>query len=121
MQLMRDVLRSSLAKSLSGLSPLDRVASAWPVAAGHGIAERSSVTDLDEGVAVVTVADAVWQAQLRTTADQLRRELARVSGVPLTDILFLLPAAASNARRAQTSSEKPRAKAPGRTPSRKTS
>jgi predicted nucleic acid-binding Zn ribbon protein len=121
MQLMRDVLRSSLAKSLSGLSPLDRLASAWPVAAGHGIAERSSVTGLDDGVATVTVADAVWQAQLRTTADQLRRELARISGVPLTDILFLLPAAASNVRRAESSSGKPGAKAPARARSRKTS
>jgi len=120
MQLMRDLLRSSLAKSLSNLSPLDRLASAWPVAAGHGIAERTSVTDFDEGAVMVTVPDAVWQAQLRSTADQLQRELARISGVPLTDILFLLPAAATNASRAQNSSDKPRTKPPARARSRKT-
>lgn len=121
MQLMRDLLRSSLAKSLSSLSPLDRLATAWPVAAGHGIAERSSVTDFEEGVATVTVPDAVWQAQLRSTADQLKRELGRISGVPLTDILFLLPAAASNARRPENSSDKLRPKTPARARSRKTS
>ena len=121
MQLMRDLLRSSLAKSLSGLSPLDRLASAWPVAAGHGIAERSSVTDFEEGIATVTVADTVWQAQLRSTADQLKRELGRISGVPLTDILFLLPAAAANARRAENSSDQPQAKMPARARTRKTS
>ncbi|SEB67242.1 DciA family protein [Terriglobus roseus] len=121
MQLMRDVLRSSLAKSLSSLSPLDRLASAWPVAAGHGIAERSSVTNFEEGIATVTVADAAWQVQLRSTADQLKRELARISGVPLTDILFLLPVAASRARLADKSQDNPRAKAPSRARAGKTS
>jgi predicted nucleic acid-binding Zn ribbon protein len=121
MQLMRDLLRSSLAKSLASLSPLDRLASAWPVAAGHGIAERSSVTDFKEGIATVTVADAVWQAQLRSTADQLKRELARISGVPLTDILFLLPVAASRTRPAEKPQGNPRAKAPFRARTGKTS
>ena len=121
MQLMRDLLRSSLAKSLSGLSPLDRLASAWPVAAGHGIAERTSVTDFEEGAAIITVPDAVWQAQLRSTTDQLRRDLARISGVPLTDILFLLPAAAANARRAENPADKLRPKTPARARTRKTS
>ncbi|AFL87010.1 Protein of unknown function (DUF721) [Terriglobus roseus DSM 18391] len=121
MQLMRDLLRSSLAKSLSALSPLDRLASAWPVAAGHGIAERTSVTDLEDGAVTVTVPDAVWQAQLRTTADQLKRDLARISGVPLTDILFLLPAAAADARRAEIPSDRPRPKMPARVRTRKTS
>ena len=121
MQLMRDLLRSSLAKSLESLSPLDRLASAWPVAAGHGIAERSSVTAFEDAVATVTVTDAAWQGQLRSTADQLKRELARISGVPLTDILFLLPAAASDARPVKESQGNPRAKAHANVRSRKTS
>jgi predicted nucleic acid-binding Zn ribbon protein len=94
MQAMRDVLRTTLGKSLNALQPLDRLAAAWPVAAGHGIAERSTVTALDEGVATVTVADITWQKQLRNIAQQLKGDLARISRVPLTDILFVLPSVA---------------------------
>ncbi len=95
---MRDVLRTSLAKSLSALSPLDRLAAAWPVVAGHATAERSDVTALDEGCAIVTVPDPSWQKQLRDIAPQLRGDLARISRVPLTDILFVLPAAPGRPR-----------------------
>jgi predicted nucleic acid-binding Zn ribbon protein len=79
------------------------------VAAGHGIAERSAITGYDDRVATVTVADKAWQGQLRSTAPQLQAELARISGVPLTDILFLLPADAIDTSRAQAAvGEKPR-------------
>ena len=91
MQGMRDLLRTSLGKSLTGLSPLDRLAAAWPVAAGHAIAGRSEVTSLQDGVATVTVADRGWQTQLRAVGTQLQADLARISRVPLADILFLLP------------------------------
>ncbi len=92
MQALRDLLRSSLRKSLSGLEPLDRLASAWPVAAGHAIAERSTVTRLEGTIAMVEVAGgAVWLRQLREMTPQLRGDLAKISGVPLTDILFVAP------------------------------
>ena len=93
MQAMRDLLRTSLAKSLAALSPLDRLAAAWPIAAGHGIAERSEVTSLEDGAVTVTVADPGWQAQLRSIGTQLQTDLARISRVPLTAILFVLPSA----------------------------
>ncbi len=92
MEAMRDLLRSSLAKSLERLSPLDRLSTAWPVVAGHAIAERSSVSSLEAGTVSVTVSDPGWQAQLRSVAPQLQNDLARVSRVPLTAILFVLPA-----------------------------
>ncbi len=91
MQAMRDLLRTSLGKSLSALSPLDRLAAAWPIAAGHGIAERSEVTALEAGAVTVTVADPGWQSQLRAIRTQLQTDLARISRVPLTAILFVLP------------------------------
>ncbi len=95
MQAMRDLLRTTLGKSLNALEPVDRLAAAWPVAAGHAIAGRSSVTELDpNGCAVVTVADKGWLTQLESMP-QLKGDLARISGVPLTDILFLLPAGAA--------------------------
>ena len=92
MQPLRDVLRSSLRSSLRGLRPLDRLAAAWPVVAGHAIAERSAVIDLDDSTATVEVAGGqVWLRQLREMTPQLRGDLAKVSGVPLTDILFTAP------------------------------
>ena len=87
---MRDLLRSSLGKSLSALGALDRLAMAWPVAAGHAIAERSSVTHLSGGVATVLVrGDSAWLDQLRRMTPQLRGDLCKVSGIAVTDILFL--------------------------------
>ncbi len=107
MQGMRDLLQSSLGKSLNGLSPLDRLATAWPVAAGHAIAGRSEVTSLQDGVATITVADPGWQAQLRTVGAQLQADLARISRVPLTDILFLLPSETTAGRKPAAPVAKP--------------
>lgn len=93
-QQLRDLLRSSLGSSLAALTPLDRLATAWPVAAGHAIAERSYVVRLDDFVGYVEVNDAAWLPQLRELTPRLRADLARISGVPLTDILFVLPRSA---------------------------
>jgi predicted nucleic acid-binding Zn ribbon protein len=98
MQAMRDLLRSSLGKSLSTFSPLDRLATAWPVAAGHATAERTSVAELEDGVVRILVPDVSWRNQLEMIAQQLRGDLARISRVPLTDILFVLPAGAEPSR-----------------------
>jgi hypothetical protein len=106
MQAMRELLRTTLAQSLDALSPLDRLSAAWPVATGHAVAERSSVTDLSGTVATVTVVDITWLRQLRSSANQLRSELARISRVPLTDILFVLPAGADSPRTSATSSRR---------------
>lgn len=91
MQAMHDLLRTSLAASLSGLSPLDRLGAAWPVVAGHAIAERSAVTAFADGTVTVTTETPAWQNQLIVMRGQLRSDLARVSRVPLTDILFAVP------------------------------
>lgn len=88
MQSLRDILRSSLRTSLNGLTPLDRLATAWPVAAGHAIAERSTVARLEGTQAAVQVNDAAWLSELRANTPQLVTDLGRISGVPLTDILF---------------------------------
>ncbi|GAA3756695.1 DUF721 domain-containing protein [Terriglobus aquaticus] len=88
MQSLRDILRSSLSTSLNALTPLDRLAAAWPVAAGHAIAERSTIVRLSGTQAGVEVRDAAWLPELRSNTPRLVADLARISGVPLTDILF---------------------------------
>lgn len=93
MQAMRDLLRGSLAKSLDALTPNDRVAAAWPVAAGHAVASRTSVLGIENGVVTIEVPDKAWGDQLWSVRDRLRSELASVSRLPLTDILFVVPPA----------------------------
>jgi predicted nucleic acid-binding Zn ribbon protein len=91
MQAMRDILRTSLAKSLNALTPLDRLGAAWAVAAGHATASRTTVTAFHEGTVTVTVPDTAWQRQLEMIHGQLRGDLASISRMPVTDILFVLP------------------------------
>ena len=107
MEQMRDMLRSVLGRSLSALPPLDRLAAAWPVAAGHAIAERSSVVALEGATATVQVSDMAWQRQLGSMRGQLMGDLARVSRVPLTDILFVTKTAEPSLRKPQPGNATP--------------
>ena len=91
MQAMRDLLRSSLAKSLDALTPSDRLAAAWPVAAGHAVASRTSVLSFENGAVTIAVPDKAWGDQLWGVRERLRSELASVSRLQLTDILFVVP------------------------------
>ena len=91
MQALRDILRQSLKSSLDRLTPLDRLATVWPVVAGHAIASHSTIIALENGVATAEVTGTEWLQQLRSMTPQLRGDLQQVSGIPLTDILFLLP------------------------------
>lgn len=91
MQAMRDILRGSLAKSLNALTPLDRLSAAWPVAAGHAVSARTFVSAFQDGIVRVTVPDTTWQRQLEMSQAQLRSDLANISHVAVTDILFVLP------------------------------
>ncbi len=100
MQALRDILRQSLKSSLDKLAPLDRLAAAWPVAAGHSIARHSAVISLQNGVATVEVTTPEWLQQLRSMTPQLRGDLQQVSGIPLTDILFVLPPSRNQGSRA---------------------
>lgn len=89
MQQMRDVLRTTLARSLSGLSDLDRLSAAWPIVAGHALATRASVVAFEEAVVTLRAQDELWRRQFLIEAARLRSDLTRVSGVRLTDILFI--------------------------------
>ncbi len=90
MQSLRDILRSSLRESLQALTPIDRLSTAWPVAVGHAIAERSKIVELRGTQAVAEVRDAAWLGELRAMTPRLVADLDRVSGIAVTDILFVM-------------------------------
>ena len=88
MQGMRELLRSSLGKSLNGLAPIDKLATAWPVACGRTMAERGVIVGYENGCATIEVADAAWLQQMLAMRQQLTAELRRIACVELREIHF---------------------------------
>ena len=85
---MREMLRKSLGRSLQGLSELDRLTAAWPVACGPALAEKGEIIGLTNGIVRVEVKNSVWLEQLRSMQQVLERELARIADVKLSGIHF---------------------------------
>ncbi len=90
MQGMRELLRSSLGKSLSALSPADKLAAAWPVACGRSMAERGTVTGYADGCVTIEVTDPAWLQQMLAMRPQLTVQLRRIASVELREIHFLM-------------------------------
>ena len=85
---MRDILRTSLAQSLSAAHPEDRLAAAWTVACGRAMANRGTIIGYDSGVVRIQVADPTWLQQMTDLRSTLARDLARISGLPVTSLHF---------------------------------
>lgn len=90
MEGMRDLLRGSLARSLAGTGEEDRLAAAWTVACGRAMAERGTVSGYADGVVRVEVSDPVWLRQMQALRSTLEREMARISGVNVKSIDFVM-------------------------------
>ena len=89
MQCMRDVLRSSLARSLRDLTPSDRLQAAWPVACGSALAAHGEMGELSEdGALHITVRQPEWLETFRNMRSALANDLARIAGVPVRAIHF---------------------------------
>lgn len=88
MEGMRALLRGSLGKSLATLTPLDRLAAAWPVACGSALAARGELLAFADGRLVIRVIDATWLDQMRAMRQRLTGELARIAAVDLREIHF---------------------------------
>jgi hypothetical protein len=92
MDALRDILRTSLAQSLSAARPEDRLAAAWTVACGRAMAGRGSIVAYDSasGVVRIQVADPTWLQHMIDLRSTLARDLARISGLPVTSLHFEL-------------------------------
>lgn len=90
MQGMRDLLRSSLARSLRTLPDEDRLAAALPVVCGSALASHCRVDRLDElngqRTLHLCVDSTEWLAPLSSMRDVLQRDLARISGVRIDHV-----------------------------------
>jgi hypothetical protein len=82
------MLKGSMRRSLEALQEGDRLAAAWPVACGKALAERGQVMGFENGVVRVEVEDGVWLREMINTRRHLAGELARISGVTVSEIHF---------------------------------
>ena len=85
---MRDLLKGTLARSLSELGEEDRLAAAWPVVCGNAMAARGTVVGYADGIVRVEVDGAAWLQQFVSMRGQLAREVARIAGVKVAEIHF---------------------------------
>lgn len=92
MQAARDYIRTHLARSLSTASPEDRLAAAWTAACGRAMAGHGSIVAYDPATSSVRirVADPTWFQQMTALRSTLIRDLARISGLPVSDVHFEL-------------------------------
>jgi hypothetical protein len=90
MEGMRELLRGSLARSLAGMDEQDRLTAAWTVACGRAMAERGTISGYADGIVRVEVSDPVWLRQMQALRGTLEREMARISGVKVQSIDFVM-------------------------------
>ena len=85
---MRDMMRTSMARSLRTLSEEDRLAAALPLVCGSALAAHCEVERLENGELHLGVRGRDWLGPLLSMRDVLQRDLARTSGVKLETIHF---------------------------------
>lgn len=82
--------KGGLGRSLQGLTQADRLSAAWIVVCGRTMAERGEIVDFKEGVLVLEVEGGPWLEHFRSIRSDLAQELARVAGLPVTGINFVV-------------------------------
>jgi Dna[CI] antecedent, DciA len=88
MEGIRAVLARSMGRSLSGLTPADRLAAAWVIVCGRMLAGRGTVVGYDDGLVRIEVRDREWLEQMRSMGGHLQAELARIAGVRVSKLHF---------------------------------
>lgn len=69
----------------------DRLQMAWAVVCGKVLAQHAIVIGYDpSGILHVEVCDSVWRKQLEDMCDHLQAELARMAGVKVTGLHFIV-------------------------------
>lgn len=90
MEDMRNILKANLERSLGGLREEDRLSAAWLVTCGKALAEHGEVVGYSDGVVSVEVESRGWLEQFRSMSFEIEARMARVAGVPVTGIHFVL-------------------------------
>jgi hypothetical protein len=75
---------------LGGLSKEDRLEMAWIVACGPTFAGRGDVVGYNDGIVDIEVSDEAWLQEMRALKSQLKVDLARISGVKVSELRFIV-------------------------------
>lgn len=91
MQSFRDVVRSGLQRGFAAFQGQDKLQMAWTIACGKTLAQRGTVVGYDEpGILQIEVPDRVWLKEMEEMRDYLKAELTRTTGVPITELHFIV-------------------------------
>jgi hypothetical protein len=90
MERMRDVVKAGLGRGLNALLQQDRLAMAWLVVCGKPLAGRGTVVGFSDGIVKIEVRDPSWLEEMRSMSGHLESELARVAGMKLTKLHFIV-------------------------------
>ena len=106
---MRDLMRGSLARSLSTFTEEDRLAAALPLVCGTALASHCEIDRLDAARMLhIRVRGRDWMGPLLSMREVLRSDLARTAGVILADLRFQVAGAReSNGRNAGNGNQPP--------------
>ena len=87
---VRTLLKIALPKALRGLRDEDRLEAAWVLVCGRAMANQSRITGYDDGVVRIEVSDRAWLELMSSMRVQLGSELARIAGVKVNRLHFLV-------------------------------
>ncbi|GAC1437460.1 MAG: hypothetical protein NVS1B11_31390 [Terriglobales bacterium] len=90
------VMVSSLRHSPAGQGPV----SAWPLACGQAVAERTLALDFAQGILRVEVPDADWRAELQSLAPQYLAVINRYVAERIRRIEFVIVGGAKSTQAA---------------------
>lgn len=88
MEGIREVLRSTLCKSLSAAPLEDRLAAAWPLVCGKALAIHGTISGYENGIVQIEVSDELWMRQMRSNEGRLIAGLAQVANAKVRGIHF---------------------------------
>jgi hypothetical protein len=89
---MRDVIKGGLRGGLSSLSARDRLAMAWVVVCGPRLAAQGEILGYQEsdGIVTIEVRGEQWLREMRDMRARLEPELAKIAGVKVSKLHFIV-------------------------------
>jgi hypothetical protein len=90
MERIRDAINFGSRSGLGTLSQQERLAMAWVVVCGRTLAVRGTVVGFNDGIVKIEVCDPTWLEEMNSMSGHLESELARVAGMKIFKLRFIV-------------------------------